>query len=372
MAMVPGNKKVLSDANDDIIDLKDGLKFLRPRMDGVELVKRVGLNGEPAKAYKKNWVETALAIRSETITLADGTGVTLTVADAYAYQVNDLIRIEAEIVRVTAQASATTLTIVRGYAGTTGAAHAAKQAINLGSADPENSAAPAGMSDSTSRLYNFVQTFTRGVDLSNDEIANANVEGNPLTGNLARRFIEWTQKFAAAFFYGVRSEDTVNNIHTMGGLYQFITTNVVNAAGALTIAIIDARIKSIVDAGGDPKVIVVGTKQKQALDALDTNLQRLPKDQHVGGNLVTQSYQSGILDHSIDIIVDLTIRPDELWVLDTDLINIHPLVNNGVDGNVKVYDATTPGQDGEKKVIRGKYTMSLGTEKGHALAYGLT
>lgn len=372
MAFLPGNRTTFVDQDDHILDLSDGLDYLRNRQDGVGLLKRIGMSGFEAKSYKHEWTETSLAGRSETVTI-DDSATTLTVADAYIYQVNDLISIDSEILRVTALASATTLTVVRGYGDSDAAAHTSKTAINLGSADPENSDAPAGMTDDTSRKYNLVQTFTRAVDLSNDEIAQASTQGNPMTKNIERRFIEWTQKFSAAFYYGQRYSDSSNKINSMGGAKYFITTNVTNVAGALTLAAIDALIKQIVDAGGDPKVIVVGTKQKQKLDALDATLVRIGKrEPNVGGNPMAQTWQSGILDHEIDVIVDMTILPSELYIFDTDYIDIGPLVNNGIHGGVKVYDATTPGKDGQKKVIRGKYTVEFQQQLSSGYLYGLT
>jgi hypothetical protein len=372
MAFIPGAKTYFSDSNDHILDLKNGLDFLDAGNSAIALLKRIGTNGFTAKSVKYEWTETALATRGETVTLADGSATTLTVADAYVYQVNELIRIENEVVRVTAIASATTLTITRGYAGTSGAAHAAKFAYSLGSADPENSQAPEGISDSASRLYNYVQTFTRGVELSNDEIAQLSTEGNALNGQLERRFIEINRQLGRSLFYGVRHEDTTNKIHTMGGLVQFVTTNVDNVAGALTLADIDAQVLAIVEAGADPKVLVMSPRQKQKLDALDASLVRTDKKTSIGGNQDIQTWQSGVLSHSLDIIVDQSILNDELWILDTDHIKIGNLSNNGVVGNFHVEDATTPGQDGKQKVIRGKYTMAVGQQKAHARLYGLT
>lgn len=375
MAFIPGAKTYFSDSNDHILDLKNGLDFLDAGNSAIALLKKIGTNGFTAKSVKHEWTETALAARSETVTLADGSGTTLTVADAYIYQVNELLRIENEIVRVTAIASATTLTIVRGYAGTSGAAHSSKTAYSVGVADPENSDAPAGIQDSASRLYNYVQTFTRGVELSNDEIAQLSTEGNALNGQLERRFIEINRQLARAFFYGVRHEDSTNKIHTMGGLKQFVTTNVTNVAGALTLAAIDAQILNIVEAGGDPKVIAMSPRQKQKLDALDASLVRIGKsdDQSKrGGNPAVMTWQSGILGHTLDVIVDQSILNDELWIIDTEHVEIGHLSNNGVVGNFHVEDATTPGQDGKQKVIRGKYTMRVGQQKAHAYLYGLS
>lgn len=375
MAFVPGAKTTFDGSNDHILDLKMGLDFLNPKQDGIALLKRLGTNGFTAKAVKTEWTETALAPRGESVTV-DNSQTTMDVADAYIYQVNELIRIENEVVRVTAIADADTLTITRGYGGTSAAAHTAKLAYSLGSADPENSTAPAGVADSAVRLYNYVQTFTRSVNLSADEIANLSTEGNPLTGQVKRRFIEINRQLARAVLYGVRHEDSTNKIHTMGGLATYITTNVHNAAGAISIAIIDARILAIVNAGGDPNVMVMSPTVKQKLDALDANIVRqigkTTAQSHIGGNPDTQTWQSGVLDHTLEIIVDHSILTDELWILDTSSIEVGHLSNNGVNGAFHVEDATTPGQDGTKKVIRGKYSLRVLQEKNNARIYGIT
>lgn len=368
----PGVKTTFSDAADHILDLKDGLDFLNPRMDGIGLLKRLGTSKMTAKAIKHEWVETILASRRDTVTIADGTTTTVTVPKARQYQINNLVRCENEVMRVTAIPSATTLTVTRGYAGTTGVAHSAKPFFSMGAADPENSLAPAGTADMGDRFFNYVQTLTRSVEMSNDEIANLSVDGNPMTGQIKRRFIELNRELAMAVFYGVRYEDTTNLLHSMGGLKQYVTSNVSNVAGALTIAAIDAQILAIVEAGGDPKIIGLSPYQKQKLDALDANKQMLGKQEHVGGNLITQTWQSGLLDHTLDIYVDHGLMRDELWILDTDHIAVGPLSNNGVNGAFHVENATAPGQDGEKKVMRGKYTMEVGLQAGQAYLYGLT
>lgn len=371
MAFIPGNRDSFADTDGHKLDLKDGLNYLKPLHDGIGLLKKIGMSGFVAKAKKHQWNEVALASRAEAITCTD-VATDLTVADAYIYQINDLLRCEAEVVRVTALKDADEITVTRGYAGTVAAAHNAKSLIHMGSADPENAAAPAGRSDNQVGLYNYVQTFTTSVDLSTDEIMTANVEGNPMVGNVKRRMIEWYQRFAQAVIYGVRYEDATLKIHTMGGLKQFITTNPTNVGGALTLAAIDAEIKQIVDAGGDPKVIVMGTKQKQKLDALDASIVRMGKKERLGGNPDVQTWQSGILTHTVDVMVDPSFLDSELFILDTDYIKIGYLAGNGKSGALAVVDATTPGQDGEKKVMRGKYTMEVLNEKAHSYLYGLT
>lgn len=376
MAFQSGARTTYENTNDHKESLKDGLNFLNPRKDGVAFLKRLGMSGFTVNNTKTEWTEVELAPRSEIVSL-NTSATTLTVGDAYQYQVNDLLKIEDEILRVTAIASGTTLTVVRGYGDTSdpGSNYTSVTMRNLGSADPENSEAPASITDAPSKLYNYVQTFTRAVELSNDEIARASTEGNPLTGNIKRRYIELVRQLSTSIFYQQRYEDTSNKLRSMGGLDFFLSTNVTDVSGALTIAAIDAEIKAIVDAGGTPSVIVVNTTQKQKLDALDADLVRTGKKDagsKTGGNPRVMTWQSGILDYELDIVVDHSINQDELWILSEDMIEVGYLSGNGVNGAFSIEDATTPGQDGKHKVIRGKYTMRVMQEKAHAKLYGLT
>jgi len=369
-----GNRTTFNDQDDHILDIERGIKFLNPRDNGIKFVRKLITNrgSNVAKSFKHEWVETALPTRKETVTITD-IATTLTVAASAGYQVNDLIQIESEIVRVTALASATTLTVVRGYAGTTAAAHTSKVAYNLGSAAPQGSLAPAGTSLNSDKLYNYVQTFDRSVDLSKDEIAQMSAEmGNPFNAQLERITLYFWKLFAQAVFYGTRYEDATNKIHVMGGINNFLTTNVYNVGGAVSLTAIDTAILAIVTAGGTPDVMVMSPTQKQKLDALDASLVRLGKRERMGGSQNIQTWQSGVLDYTLDVLVDHTIKTDELYILDSSLIELTPLVNNGVNGALGVEDATTPGADSKKKVLRAKYTLVFRLQAGMAKLYGLS
>jgi len=373
-SIVSGNRTTFDDQDDHILDIEKGIKFLNPRDNGIKFVKRLIANrgSNVAKSYKHEWNETALPVRRETVTI-DDSATTLTVGNAYGYQIGDLIKIDDEVLRVTALASGTTLTVVRSYGAGAAAAHTGKVAYNLGSAAAENAEAPAGTTLNSDRLYNYVQTFDRAVDMSNDEIAQLSAEmGNPFNAQLERITLYFWKLVANAVFKGERIEDGTLKIHTMGGIDYFMTTNPTSAGGALTLALIDAEIKQIVDSGGDPDVIVMGTKQKQKLDALDTTAVRIGKRERLGGSQDVQTWQSGILDHTVDVIVDHTIPDDELYILDTSKLELTPLVNNGINGRLSVEDATTPGRDGKKKVLRAKYTLVVRMQAGMSKLYGLT
>lgn len=373
-AFISGSRTVQADQDDHILDLENGIDFLNPAKDGIAFMKKIGMNGQPVKSYKHEWTETALAVRRETVTLTTTT-TTLTVADAYQYAVDDLLKLEDEVIRVSAIASATTLTVVRAQAGTSdpGSTHTAVSALYIGNAKVENSDAGESVTDGTNRLYNYVQTFDRVVELSTHEIAQLSTqEGNPMTAQVKRRYIEAVRNLTAALFYGERYADTSNKRYFAGGLKYFITTNVTAVGGALTITNLDALIKSIVDAGGNPDTIVVSTTQKQKLDALDNSLIRTGKASRVGGGGISTTWQSGVLNTPLEIIVDHTVNTDELWVIDSSSISVKPMKNNGAGHGFKLVDATTPGQDGKKTRILGHYTFQVDLEAGNGLLTGLS
>lgn len=372
-AFVSGNRTVQSEADGMIIDLAKGLKYLDPKEHGIALMRRLGINAPPVSNWKHYWTETNLATRKETVTLADGSGTSLDVADAYQYSTDDLLRIENEIVRITAIVDADTVTIVRAQAGTTGAAHSSKVAYWIGNAREENSTVGLAVSDGVDRLYNLVQTFDRPVSLSTHAMAMLQTEsGNPLKGQMKRRFIEQIRNLAAATVYGIRYEDTSNKRYYMGGLKQFVTTNVTNLAGALTIDAVDDKIEQIVLAGGKVDVIGMHPTVKRKLDLLDEDQARRDFGDKTGGTTAFQKWRSGLLDYQLDVVVDHTFATDELWLLDTSTVHVGPMSNNGHGHGFRVMDATTPGQDGETKRMLGHYTMKVDTEKANGYIYGIT
>lgn len=369
---VPGTKTTFdNNGATQRLEIADGLKFLNPT-NSVKILKMKGLDGFTFANHKYEWRETVLAPRKETVTINDS-ATALTVADAYAYQVNTILRLEAEILRVTGIASATSLTVVRGYAGTSAAAHTSKPALNLGTAMPEGADASSGLADNGLELYNYDQIFERAVTLSAHEIAALTVEkGNPLSAQLTRRTIEIYEEFANAMFNGVRYRDSSNKIYTMGGMKQFVTTNVSNVGGAVSRAAIDSIILAIVQAGGDPKTLSMSPYQKQKLDALDNNLVQIGKKERTAGGQVAHTWQSGVLDHDVDIIVDHSILDSEIHINDWDFVDLGHLSGNGESGALAVVDATKNGANRKEKVLRADLGMRVHLEKGQGYLYGLS
>lgn len=373
MTFISGARLTTDDTNDHKEDLRDALDWLSPKQDGIAFLKKIGLKGFTFSNPKFEYTEDALAPRRQTIT-TDNVATSIAVTDSTHIPVDSLMRVEDEIMRVTGKADGTHITVTRGYGATAAAAHTAKSLIRLGTARPENSDPLDGVTSNATKLYNYQQLFERNVEMSNDEYDQLTTAGNMLSHQLKMRMVEIMQELSASLWYGVRAAVVVSGktVYSMGGINQFLTTNVTNAAGALTVALIDARIKEIVDAGGNPDCIVLSTTQKMKLDALDTAKQLLSKSEHTGGGLVTTQYQCGVMDGTLQVIVDHTLNPDELYVLDTSKIKIGYKVGKNGHRGFKQEDVTPIGRDGVKFAIRGKYSVRVDFEKGLAKLYGLT
>lgn len=375
---VSGVRDSYADQSDHVFDVESSVKFLNPKDNGIRWVKslleRANGSSHVATSLKYQWLETALAVPKETVASIGSGASSITVANAYGYMVGDILRSENEFYRVTAITDGTTIAVTSGYAGSTTGAHTSKVLYNLGKASAENSVPGNGFSDTADRKYNYVQTFELPMEMSADEIAEKSYEaGNPFDAKFERLTLAFMKRMANSVIRGTRYEDTTNKIRLAGGLDYFLATNVTNVAGALSITNLDTGILASVLAGGQPDRLVMSPTRKQKLDALDANKVYATKAQlTTGGNPIVSQWQSGILEQPLEVVVDLTIPDDTIYIIDDSTIEVIPLVNNGVNGRLGVVDATAPGQDGKKSALRGKYTFKVERESANVKLYGLS
>lgn len=377
--METGTRTTGSNTNDHLLDIEEGIHYLNPRHNGIRFVKKLLENGragkaKTAKSLKHEWHETSLPPRRETVTITD-VATSLTVAASSVYPVGTTLRIDNEVVTVTARADATTLTITRASLGTTAAAHTAKLAINLGYAGEEYGTGPEALSTNAVQLYNYVQTFEAAVEMSDKEIAQLSSEmGNPFSAQLERITAFFWKVFAQAVFKGVRYSGTRSSkpVHYMGGIDSYLTTNVTAVGGAMTNTNIDAMILQLTVAGGTPDTLVMSPARFLKLSALDVSMIQISKDEDTGGNPVYKRWRSAASETDLDIIVDFSVLDDELYVLDTSKLAILPLDNNGINGRLALVDGTTTGASGKRRILRGHYTLVVELEAGSGKLVTLT
>lgn len=221
--------------------------------DGVPLLPKVGLDN--TVFY---WMEEEVPLPRATLntTMNDSvTSVVLTTGEGVKFAVGDGIRIDSEVMLVTAiNTSTDTLTVTRGSASetnTTAAAHTAgAEVIGLGTILIEGAIGSANF-QGRDKYYNYAQIFSKKLTVSRTEqrIPKYGVpnEVNKQTLNAMQHLGQGREQAA---LYGVRHQHATNNRRQTGGFDYYVTSNVDSASTWLTVDNIEARLQLAYNAGG--------------------------------------------------------------------------------------------------------------------------
>lgn len=156
-------------------------------------------------------------------------------------KVNDLLEVavehaagtaaySAEIVRVAATPSSdTSITVQRGFAGTTAASIADDtQLIKIGSAFEEGSGPPRASNRNPTKYNNYTQIFKETYEMTGTA-AETNIRtGDPLKNDKKRKMHDYSVAQELAMIFGRKSETTGPDgkpMRTMGGIMSFLSTN---------------------------------------------------------------------------------------------------------------------------------------------------
>lgn len=198
------------------------------------------------------------------VDLATGTGVSFAAGDA--------IKIDDEVMFITAVAT-DTLTVVRGSAGTTAAVHAdGADVIGIGTVLDEGDVGDQQFRGREKR-FNFTQIWTSKINMTRtaQQIPKYGVPSEH--GNLVRQvMLSEGINMENTLLYGVRWESDPRR--TTGGLTFFITTHVLDNAASgnwLTIAGIEAAQQLSYDSGGMFTEVISIPKNFQALNNISGN-----------------------------------------------------------------------------------------------------
>jgi hypothetical protein len=258
----PGD--LLGDLNNILVDrvpkdMDDTIKLLED--DDSQFVQMyLNLDQRPAKSQKVEWLEDELLPRVTQIAGAlTNVGATITVAANTAgyFRKGDIARIAetGENVLVTGIPSASTITVVRGIGSVAGTAITITTGdlIRLGNAAVEGDTLGPIVMTKQSAKYNYTQIFRNALAFTNTVVASDLYGGREPAYEARKKLLEHRGMIENQSFFGRRNLDLAgtNNLtsalvtqgaateHTravMGGLDEFITTNVTNSTGAAITA----------------------------------------------------------------------------------------------------------------------------------------
>jgi len=261
-----------------------------------------------------------------------------------------------EVMKVTG-ITANTLTVTRGYGGSTATAVTTGAAIKV-IAKP----APGGSYQGDDLGVHPVPDFNYTQIFRADAIVPGDVLKTPQYGvsnELDRQVSFHTQRLLwdlnRSLIYGVRVARTAGDNGMMGGVRQFVSTTVAGGGNAITSTKLNDAIEAITLNGGRPNVILCNTNQARKISALNTVNQYILRSDTATGNYVS-TFVSDLPNNTVNtIVVDSDYPKNEIALIDTSRMSIVPYNGRGFQDS----DATSPGFDGVARKIIGEYTCEI-------------
>ncbi|MCC7193372.1 MAG: DUF5309 family protein [Phycisphaeraceae bacterium] len=322
------------------------------------------------------------AINDATYTNAT-TDTSFVVDNGSRFRVGDQIQVanSREVMLVTG-VSTNTLTVVRGYGGTTAEPLADNKALRiLGNAALEGDDRPATRFTNRARKSNYTQIFTAAVEVSGSQLAAKQIAvGDELDYQKAERLRELLRDLEQCVVNGVAPvstpEGSASVRRTLRGIIPHLATNVFvnNAAGfpagtggsnnQLTEEQINTALRFIWEqSSAKIDTIAVSGFQKRRINSFITSNQRYTARQESFKNLVS-SYES---DFGVcRVVLSRWVPADTVLLLDSSRIEVLPLAGRSFHFRKQ---ASTG--DSEVGQVIGEYTLEMRNENAHGLIRGL-
>ena len=328
---------------------------------GLDNAAKFQLINWPNRVYE--WLQDAYPARSD-VTAATNitnstTTTTIAVTSGAKFQVGDVVQLDDELVWVSG-ISTNTLTVVRGFGGTTQATHESTGTAYIRfTARLEGAASSASPSEEVSSVTNATQIFHKEVNLSR------NAQDIPQYGmsdpwaykqNIAMDML--MEELDRMPFYGMRAAGSASTARAAGGFRQFITTNVTDLNSvALTRAAIDTQLDNAYAQGGRPNILFSGSYVKRKMNGFYEGFVRTERADSVGGILIDR-LQHPILNYELELIVDRNCASTDLWGIDdryAGYLQYQPFM----------FEPLAKTGDADYGQVIGEYGFVLASEKRH-------
>jgi len=342
--------------------------------------------GDPmheATSTHHEWLEDELLPNKDAVndsTFTDpSTDTDFVVDNGSRFRIGDQIQVEGseELILVTG-ISTNTLTIVRGYAGTTAEDIADNQVINiLGNAALEGADKPTARFTNRSRCGNYTQIFTAAVEVSGTDMAASQLGladeiDNQKQARLRELVRDMENTVINAGQPASNPEGSGSVRRSMKGIIQHLSTNLFHTGDsgfpsgtALDEAMINYVLRKIWEnSSGNVDLIVVGGFQKRKINAFCSD------SRAYGANDTTFTDMIGIYESDFGVCKIVTTRwmpQDAALLLDSSRINVLPLAGRSFH-----FKPLASSGDYECGELIGEYTVELKNEAAHGLIRDLS
>jgi hypothetical protein len=357
------------------LDLSEVLSAIL--LDDTDFVSMIGISNDVATQTKHSWVEDALnattIVQTAGNSYLSGTTATVIVFSANISRITagtlmkDQLSGKREVVQVTG-VTGVSATVVRGFGGTSAAAHASGATWEIiANPRPQGMAGPKDISTTRSLVSNFTQIFSKGVRITGtaDAIEHAGVSMED-DYQIDLRLRELKRELDRACIMGMKASGDVSSTvyGTMGGMVYWTsvanTGNLTKTAETLTPTVLNSLVKNCWNLGLYPDTVLVGGTQKQKISSFDAEFRRSTFDTRRAGYTVEEFVSD--LGINLQVIVDRWVPNDVAIVFERGRIKILPL--NGRSFFLEKLGKTGDSEDWQ---IVGEYTMEF--RNANAAAY---
>ena len=366
----------LPEIAEDVSDLVGIISpFETPLLDAI---------GDPqveARSTHHEWLEDELLPNTDVLTATPTnpeSDTVLEVANADRFRVGDQLRCETaeELMLVTA-VGADTITVQRGYGGTTPEAVASGDTLYiLGNASLEGQDADAARFTVRARRGNWTQIFSKTVLVSGSELAARHLAvADELDFQKTKALRELLRDLENTVVNGIAPEsDQIGSAsvrRTMNGILPQLATNrfVPGAGGFPTGTTLDEEklntaLRLIWDeSSGQVDLIVVNGFQKRAISKFGADSRAYaPDDPRYASQVAIYESDFGVQR----VVLSRWVPGDAVLLLDSSRIQIPPLTGRSFH-----YRPLAATGDFEKGQMVGEYTLELRNEAAHGVIRGL-
>lgn len=377
MVTVTGTRLTLSDTVGLAVDMSPTIQLIDPFDVGILSYFGLSSLDKTATETEHKWMEDTLRPLTSTITdnpLSSGaTTINVAASTGINFRTQDIVKIDDELIRITADPAADALTTVaspngRGWGGSTAAAHNLNSVIEIVSVAYLEGNATPGLARTVVKtsVSNYTQIFEDVVQISSTlEAVEQWNPGSEYARQLGKTMKSLMILMDKTFIYGKPNAGSATVPRAMGGIRHFVTTNVVAAGGAqISEKLFTDGLNFTYDAGGMVKAAFMRLKQKQGINKfLDPNRRTGMDDRRAGAIVDTFLWDQG----TVDTVIDRWLPADEIMQLDTEHIGFGPLQTQAIRHEILPKQSLLL-QRGE---IAGEYTAEVKSQTAHARITGL-
>ena len=367
-------------------DVSDIIGIVSPHETA--LLDHLGDARRPARSTVHEWLEDALLPNVDQIDQASFSpsptaATSFDVDNGARFRIGDQVRADGsdEIMLVT-DVSGATLTVVRGYGGTTAEALADNLVLTvIGNAALEGAERDASRQTSRARRTNFTQIFSATVEVSGSQQAATTIGvRDELDYQMQERLRELLRDLENCVINGVAAttnpEGSSGVRRTMSGILSMLGTNMFQpgvggmpdgggvGSDELTEEVLNAALRLIWEqsSGSVDTIIVSGLQKRRINGFIGDSRGYAPGDSSFKDLVSVYESDFGVAR----VVLSRWVPADQVVLLDSSRIGVLPLAGRSFH-----FKRLASSGDSEVGQVIGEYTLELMNENAHGVISGL-